>query len=197
MAVKPLARQLQHAACILLGVAIMATQSSALDWSECNACTEGVQLLLDGTTIATCGNTVHSYASGVQQDYTEALKWFHCSAAQGDSKAQSNLGVMYVNGEGVEQNFAEALKWLQLAAGQGRDDALEALDRMQQQHRIPTLPQGTAVSTVLLASSADNAKKGTVVALPDGQSVEVGRVAVLLEGEARPGVFKLMNLQIN
>ncbi len=40
-------------------------------------------------------------------------------AAQGDAEAQTNLGVMYANGEGVPQNDAEAVKWSRLAAAQG------------------------------------------------------------------------------
>ena len=39
--------------------------------------------------------------------------------AQGDARAQYNLGVMYGNGQGVAQNYAEALKWYKLAAAQG------------------------------------------------------------------------------
>jgi TPR repeat protein len=40
-------------------------------------------------------------------------------AEAGDANAQSNLGVMYKNGQGVEQDFKKALKWWQKAADQG------------------------------------------------------------------------------
>jgi TPR repeat protein len=40
-------------------------------------------------------------------------------AEQGIASAQSNLGVMYANGEGVPENDAEAVKWYRLAAEQG------------------------------------------------------------------------------
>ena len=33
--------------------------------------------------------------------------------------AQSNLGVMYANGQGVPQDYAEAVKWYRKAAEQG------------------------------------------------------------------------------
>ena len=43
-----------------------------------------------------------------------------------------------------------------------------------------------------------NSRKGIVVVLPEGQpAVKVGRAAVLLEGEAKPLSFKLMNLRIS
>ena len=44
---------------------------------------------------------MYAKGQGVIQDYKEALKWFRLAAAQGDAKAQYNLGVMYDNGEGV------------------------------------------------------------------------------------------------
>jgi len=44
-------------------------------------------------------------------------------AEQGNSTAQSMLGVFYASGDGVPQNYAEALKWLRLAADQGNAHA--------------------------------------------------------------------------
>ena len=44
-------------------------------------------------------------------------------AAESDNAlAQTNLGLMYYNGQGVPQDYAEAMKWYRLAADQG--DAL-------------------------------------------------------------------------
>jgi len=40
-------------------------------------------------------------------------------AEKGDAAAQSNLGVMYDNGEGVPEDDKEAVKWYRLAAEQG------------------------------------------------------------------------------
>jgi hypothetical protein len=54
----------------------------------------------------------------VEQDLTEAAKWFHLAAQQGQVQAQFNLGMMYAIGQGVEQNHSEAVKWYRLAAGQ-------------------------------------------------------------------------------
>ena len=44
-------------------------------------------------------------------------------AEKEDAKAQTNLGLMYDNGQGVGQDFKEAAKWYQKAADQGDADA--------------------------------------------------------------------------
>ena len=40
-------------------------------------------------------------------------------AEQGDSSAQYNLGVIYLNGKGVPQDYSEAVSWFRKAAEQG------------------------------------------------------------------------------
>eukprot|EP00729_Bicosta_minor_P032700 gene32700-biopygen10627 len=137
---------------------------------------------------------------GVEQDHVEAFKWFRKAADAGDADAQCHLGSMYINGQGVEQDFAGALKWLQLAAVQGNENALEGLDHMQQGNLIPTPPPGTAVTTILLASAKAvkyNNKTGRVVAPAGGAVIKSGRAAVLLDGEAAPISFKVMNLRVD
>ena len=67
---------------------------------------------------------------GVTQDYAEAAKWFRLAAAQGDTTAQLNLGMMYVDGKSFTQNYAEAAKWFRLAAAQGNATAQYNLGRM-------------------------------------------------------------------
>jgi len=57
-----------------------------------------------------------SYHAG---DWDTALKEWRPLAEQGYADAQSNLGVMYLNGTGVLQDYAEAMKWYRLAAEQG------------------------------------------------------------------------------
>ena len=56
---------------------------------------------------------------GVPQDFAEAVKWYNKAAVQGHASAQSNLGVMYVNGHGVSKDYTEAVKWYSKAAEQG------------------------------------------------------------------------------
>ena len=52
-------------------------------------------------------------------NYKEAITLFKPLALQGDVDAQTNLGVMYANGQGVPQHDVEAVKWYKLAAEQG------------------------------------------------------------------------------
>jgi TPR repeat protein len=53
------------------------------------------------------------------QSFSIASKWYRKAAEQGNTSAQTDLGIMYGGGKGVPQNYAEALKWLRLAADQG------------------------------------------------------------------------------
>jgi hypothetical protein len=63
-------------------------------------------------------------------DYATALRLWRPLAEQGNAPAQSNLGVMYLDGKGVPRNYAEAAKWFRLAADQGRAKAQNNLGAM-------------------------------------------------------------------
>jgi len=52
-------------------------------------------------------------------DFAAALRLWKPLAEQGDASAQSNLGVMYANGQGVAQDYAAAVTWYRRAAEQG------------------------------------------------------------------------------
>ena len=56
---------------------------------------------------------------GVQQNYNEAVKYFHKSAKQGNKYAQRNIAVMYEFGHGVTIDYMEAVKWYRKSAEQG------------------------------------------------------------------------------
>ena len=77
-----------------------------------------------------------AYKSG---DYTTAIKEFAALAEQGDAKAQSNLGVMYANGQGVPQEYKQAVKWYTKAAEQGMAEAQNRLAAMY--HNGEGVPQ--------------------------------------------------------
>ena len=49
---------------------------------------------------------------GVSQDFSEAVRLFKLSAAQGLATAQLNLGVMFARGEGVAQDYVRAYQGL-------------------------------------------------------------------------------------
>ena len=56
---------------------------------------------------------------GVRQNYSEGIRWFRKSAAQGDALGQVALGSVYENGNGVPQDSYEAVRWYRKAAEQG------------------------------------------------------------------------------
>jgi TPR repeat protein len=69
-------------------------------------------------------------AAAQSGDFATALKEWRPLAEQGDADAQSNLGVMYYNGNGVPQDYAQAVKWYRKAAEQGHADAQSNLGVM-------------------------------------------------------------------
>jgi hypothetical protein len=52
------------------------------------------------------------------------VKWFCRAAEQGHAGAQSNLGVIYGEGQGVPQDYVLAHMWFSLAAAEGNDKAV-------------------------------------------------------------------------
>lgn len=92
----------------------------------------------------------------VQQDYSEAAKWFRLAAEQGVTEAQHNLGVMYEKGQGVQLNLSEAEKWYRKAAEQGHAPAQAALGQMKLRS-----------SMTKLEPDANQAPTQTIAPLPD------------------------------
>ena len=138
----------------------------------------------------------------VKQDYNEAFKWCKLAAKSGHIGAMTVLGTMYVVGQGVAKDVSKGVYYLQRAAEKGSAGSIKVLAKLQQLNAISTPPPGTRITVILLTSAAVaakyNSKTGDVVTLPEGEpAVKVGRAAVLLEGEAKPTSFKLMNLRID
>ena len=63
-------------------------------------------------------------------DFATALKEWKTLAKQGFTKAQSHLGVMYVNGEGVTKDYKEALRLFTIASEKGDAKAKNGLGVM-------------------------------------------------------------------
>ena len=59
-----------------------------------------------------------------------AAKWYRLAADQGYGQAQSNLGILYQNGQGVPQDYAAAVSWFRKAADQGLAAAQHGLGNM-------------------------------------------------------------------
>ncbi|EIJ34419.1 SEL1-like repeat protein [Thiothrix nivea] len=55
----------------------------------------------------------------VEQDYAQALEWFHKAVAQGDGRAQLALGWMYAEGKGVAKDVEQAQQCYAEAAAKG------------------------------------------------------------------------------
>ncbi len=64
-----------------------------------------------------------SDAAYERQDYRTAFTGFKNLAEQGDTLAQSRLGVMYAYGEGVPKDAQQAVAWYRKAAEKGDADA--------------------------------------------------------------------------
>ncbi len=66
---------------------------------------------------------MYDHGYGVPENNTEAVKWFRKAAVQGNSKAQANLGIMYVLGIGVPKDYVKAHMWFSLAKAEGNEGA--------------------------------------------------------------------------
>ena len=53
------------------------------------------------------------------QDFSRAYYWWNILAQAGHAKAQTNLGLLFLQGKGVEKNVDVALRWIERAAQQG------------------------------------------------------------------------------
>ena len=75
-------------------------------------------LFLFGATSAWSADFYKGLDAYNKGDYATALREWRPLAKQGNASAQSNLGVMYENGDGVPQDYPIAVKWYSLAAEQ-------------------------------------------------------------------------------
>ena len=79
-------------------------------------------LLLFATPVV-AGTLADANAAYKAKDYEKAFQLYGAFAEQGLARAQTNLGLMYDNGEGVPENDAKALQWYRKAAEQGHAKA--------------------------------------------------------------------------
>jgi TPR repeat protein len=70
------------------------------------------------------------HRSGIEQDKTEAVKWFRLAAEQGLDRAEYNLALCYLSGDGVAKDPSEAFRWQSRAAAQGRAEPAYSLGLM-------------------------------------------------------------------
>jgi uncharacterized protein len=83
-------------------------------------CVCGVLLL---SSVAVSGARADAFGAGAgayaRQNFVRSARILGGLAAEGDARAQTYLGVMYLHGRGVPQNYDAAAHWLRLAADQG------------------------------------------------------------------------------
>ncbi len=86
------------------------------------ACSRLILLIALATAFAP-GARADTFARGSRayaaQNYVLAAPIFQSLADQGDPRAQTYLGVMYLRGEGVPQSFDFAIRWLRVASETG------------------------------------------------------------------------------
>ncbi|HTD06148.1 tetratricopeptide repeat protein [Undibacterium sp.] len=87
-------------------------------------------LLLASSAVAWADDFLDGVDSYEKKDYASALKLFKKAAKKGNSDAQFNLGLMYVNGEGVKRDYDQALRWYEQSAVQGNARAQLNYGRM-------------------------------------------------------------------
>lgn len=73
------------------------------------------------------GTGLNAYQKG---DYSTAAKEWRPLADQGDSRAQFNLALLYVDGLGVPQDYSQALSWFERSAAQDYVQAQRNLGAM-------------------------------------------------------------------
>ncbi len=81
--------------------------------------------------------------SGIEKDFTQAVKWYRMAAKQGLPEAQVGLALCYNQGEGLEQNDQETYIWLLVAGLFFPDEAIikshvEDLAQQTEQVLTPT-----------------------------------------------------------
>jgi uncharacterized protein len=113
-----------------------------------------------------------------KSNFRAALKEFMPLAMQGNAVAQSNLGVMYANGQGVPQDDTEAVKWYRLAANQGDATAQSNLGLMYAKGQGVSQDYSEAARWYRLAANQGDAwaQNNLGVLYKDGKGVPESRI---------------------
>lgn len=79
-------------------------------------------------------------------DYTTAMQEFRLAAQQGDVRALSKLGGMYLYGVGTTKDMVMAYVWFDLAASVGEAEAVKFRDTAAVQLTVPQLREASKLS---------------------------------------------------
>lgn len=100
---------------------------------------------------------------GLKQSYAQAIYWYQKAAAQGNSGAMNNLGLLHSRGDGVKQSYSEAAKWYRKASDLG--DAIAANNLGSLYRDGDGVPQSHAEANKLFRKSIDLKHYGAYVNL--------------------------------
>jgi TPR repeat protein len=116
----------------------------------------------DANAQYTLGN-MYRKGDGTKPDIKRAFELYTLSAEQGLASAQYNLSAMYANGEGVEESFTTAREWCAKAAAQGYEEAIAALQHIDEHIRrtTATSTNNKKQSSSNTTQQDDNDKKST------------------------------------
>jgi TPR repeat protein len=105
-----------------------------------------------GSAGAVAGPWEDGMASYNRGDYVPAIQVFRVMAAQGNTKAQHLIGVMYHKGQGVARNSVRAFAWFSLAAAHGDRDAQAKLQAVSKTLTPEELSQAREMAKACEAS---------------------------------------------
>ncbi|MFY9142258.1 tetratricopeptide repeat protein [Sulfuricurvum sp.] len=119
---------------------------------------------------------IYERGIGVEENQTQAAKWYEKSAIQGYMDAQYNIALMYATGRGVDQNDGFAMMWLSLAAKQGDKEArkllLEFLDGKYDKVKTSASGKKPAInSMVYITPLRLKTKEGAQICTPEGECI--------------------------
>ena len=80
---------------------------------------------------------LYRLGQGIPVDLQRARYWYAEAAARGNGPAQFNLGLMYEHGYGTPVDRTDARAWYRRAAAQNIAEAVEGLQRLEGQARLP------------------------------------------------------------
>jgi len=81
---------------------------------------------------------LYDEGQGVDQSYKKAAEYYEAAAGQGIAGAQYNMGSLCANGYGVKQSFETARNWWMKAAAQGEENAIKALQDLDEEEERTT-----------------------------------------------------------
>lgn len=91
----------------------------------------------------------------VTKDRSKAFELYKKAANQGHTESQTNLAIMYREGEVVRQNISEYIKWLKLAASQ-KETRAQALLGIAYEFGNQGVNQDYAIAKEWYGKSCDN-----------------------------------------